>query len=139
MEISVNGLINGLMVYWDKVPNAAAYYVVLYVKEYDIVNDYNSRKKYIEKRCIEIDCEELPRNKNYFSFKDLAYLSIVESNNYGAAVVKVAKNYYVEVRAEDRGGNIIDKSEQVCGLIKHFVWNTHNTGYTLEKNWEEVK
>lgn len=143
MEISVNGLINGLMVYWEKVPNATRYFVYLYVvdftKEQGKDKYGHNIQIYKENKCIEIDCEEIPRNKSFFSFTNLAYLSKVVYSWQQPARVEVAKNYYVEVRAEDREGNIIDTSGKVCGLIQYYLRNGEHWGYAPEQNWEEGK
>ena len=61
----------GFMVVWDKVDDAARYLLHLSIASYDKGSFCLTDKK-------EIDCIEVDRNKTYYTFRDLAYLSKVE-------------------------------------------------------------
>ena len=123
MNIYIESLLNGLMVYWDEEPNAARYYVHL------LVGDKHFARKVINGRETlkqgketfnEIAVVEVERNIRYYSFDNLG--KIDRGPEYSGVYLKpgyrpTGKNYYIYVEAEDKSGKIISKSEKVVGSV----------------------
>ena len=86
---------NGIMVYWNKIEDSARYYVKLYIEEKESYS-----KKTFEQ---ELETVEIDRNKFYHTFQGLArfYKQGMEFN------------YFIEVLAENRNGQIIARSQKV--------------------------
>lgn len=87
--LRTGSLLNGIMVYWDKIEDSARYYVKLYIKDY-----YSNIEQ-------ELETVEIDRNKFYHTFQGLAKL------HYERIM------YFVEVLAENRNGQIIARSKKV--------------------------
>ena len=88
VRVRVGSMLNGAMVYWEKIEDAARYYVKLYVEE---KGSYSNKTFEQELETVEID-----RNKFYHTFQGLARFQ-----------------YYIEVLAENRDGQIIASSQKV--------------------------
>lgn len=116
MNVYVRGLVEGLMVYWDEVEDAARYYVHLFIGK------TNEQTKIITYK--EIALVDVERNFKYYSFKGLSrinesygYIGRVDGGFTGSSYGfrKTNLDYYVKVEAEDRKGNVIDKSDKCLG------------------------
>lgn len=122
MNVRVCGLVEGLMVYWDEVKDAAQYHVHLFIGDWNrrsevingtrqIVNDEKQTMK-------EIAMVDVDRNFKYHSFMGLARIHVSFTwSMHGRVKNETGRNYYVMVEAEDRNGTIIDKSEKVTGVV----------------------
>ena len=123
MKLDCKPLMNGIMAYWSEVENAVSYNITLYIN-----------KQAISKRIN-------PRTELYCTFKGLAAIdgctqSVIDSARHDIAKavhisvgLGVASrpagalsgyNYYIVVEAEDRDGNIIEKSEKVRCTVREF-------------------
>ena len=113
MELVCKPLMNGIMAYWSEVENAASYNVTLYIN-----------KQAISKRIN-------PRTELYCTFNGLAAIDGTTKNTIISAIMAFSVNsypssqhsgqdYYVDVVAEDRDGNIIEKSEKVKCTVREF-------------------
>lgn len=116
MKLVCKPLLEGIMAYWEPIYDAAAYYVTLYINEMAI------SKKIIAR-------EEL-----YCSFKGLASIDGQTSSTIRSAAAAnqhivgagysipahSGMDYYVQVQAENRKGEIISESEKVKCKIKEF-------------------
>lgn len=130
MNIKVYGLIEGLMVYWDEVKNAAVYHVHLFI------GDWNRRREVVygrltvvqdkKQKMQEIALIDVDRNCKYCSFKNLARIHFTYS---GMGIEKTGLEYYVLVEAEDRQGNVIDSSDKVRGRVLSM-----DNGYATDGN-----
>lgn len=126
MNIKTYSMDNGFMVIWDKVEDAVRYFVHLKVADYGA---NGGREKPNEIKSIEIiKTVEVERSLLYYSFINLAHLSntIYHENNgpWGGSSWTdyfECKNYFVSVEAESKDGKIIDKSDDIVGLIKYGV------------------
>lgn len=125
MNVRVYGLVEGLMVSWDEVKEAARYHIHLYIGDWhrhtEIINGYrqvvNAKKQEIK----EIALVDVDRNFKYYSFKGLAKIHFeLSSSGSGVASVcrtETGRNYLIKVEAEDRNGEIIDSSEMINGTV----------------------
>lgn len=119
MELVCKPLMNGIMAYWSEVEDAACYNVTLYIN-----------KQAISKRIN-------PRTELYCTFNGLAAIdgitkntiitaanstvNVVRGSGYGFSTPQHSGwDYYIEVEAEDRDGNIIEKSEKVRCTVREF-------------------
>ena len=119
MELVCKPLMNGIMAYWSEVKKAASYNVTLYIN-----------KQAISKRIN-------PRTELYCTFNGLAAIDGITKNTITTAarsmvnvvcssVIRYStpqhsgQDYYVDVVAEDRDGNIIEKSEKVKCTVREF-------------------
>ena len=95
IRLRIGSLLNGIMVYWDKIEDSARYYVKLYIKEKE---SYSNKTFEQELETVEID-----RNKFYHTFQGLARF-----HKQGTEF-----KYFVEVLAENRNGQIIARSQKL--------------------------
>lgn len=119
MELVCKPLMNGIMAYWSEVENTASYNVTLYINEQAISKRIN------------------PRTELYCTFNGLAAIDGITTNAIGSAASRMVnvvcssgisystpqhsgQDYYVDVVAEDRDGNIIEKSEKVKCTVREF-------------------
>jgi hypothetical protein len=117
MELVCKPLMNGIMAYWSEVKNTASYNVTLYINNQAISKKIN------------------PRTELYCTFNGLAAIDGITDNTIATAVRTegwsidgdnryLGKNsgldYYIKVEAEDRDGNIIEKSEKVKCEVREF-------------------
>ena len=122
MKLICKPLLNGIMAYWEKVDEAASYTVSLYINEQVISTRNNDR------------------NEMYTTFNGLAAIDGTTEGLFsslqdtvawaGRHVVGVSysrpqpihsgMDYYVQVEAEDRSGNIIETSEKVKCAVREF-------------------
>ena len=95
IRIRIGSILNGAMVYWEKIEDAARYYVKLYIEE---------KEAYFNKTVFEQELEtvEIDRNKFYHTFQGLAKF-------YRE---RIGFKYYIEVLAENRDGQIIASSQK---------------------------
>ena len=121
MKAEVKSLLNGLMVYWDEVEEAARYYVHLLIGYTpQTVTQYQ-----------EIAVVEVPRNIKYHSFTNLA--KIDRGDPIGSGINRsrgraTQKNYFIYVEAEDRTGKIVAKTGKQVGTVYSMV----NGCYSLD-------
>ena len=112
------------MEYWDKVEDAAIYYVHL------LIGEKHAESKIIAGRVTSIKTEketykeiaiiEVPRNITYHSFVNLAKIDQNKPSSnggYRCSGSQTGKNYYIYVEAEDRMGNTISKTDKVLGQV----------------------
>lgn len=118
MNVKVYGLIEGLMVYWDEVKNAAVYHVHLFIgdrnRRREVVNGTRTVVQDKKPKMQEIALIDVHRNYKYYSFKNLARIHVTYS---GIMREETGLEYYVLVEAEDRQGNVIDSSDKVSGRV----------------------
>ena len=96
IRIRIGSILNGAMVYWEKIEDAARYYVKLYIEE---------KRSYFNKTVFEQELEtvEIDRNKFYHTFQGLAKFYKLK--------------YFIEVLAENRDGQIIARSQKAEAAI----------------------
>ena len=121
MNVRVFGLIEGLMVCWDDVLDAAQYNIRLFIGKWNgskeaLLQFYHHRKKadYEKITFKELALISVDRNTKYYSVKGLARIhkdDYTSQNGWR----NTGLNYYVMVEAEDRNGQIISSSEKVLG------------------------
>ena len=122
MELVCKPLMNGIMAYWDEVENTASYTISLYINDQVISRRINDR------------------NEMYVTFNGLAAVDGVTKGAFSSLAGTVASagrhvvgasysrpqpthsgmDYYVQVEAEDRSGNIIETSEKVKCAVREF-------------------
>ena len=116
MKLICKPLMNGIMAYWDEVEDAVAYNITLYINQQAISKRINER------------------TEMYCTFTGLAAIDGITKQTISAAaasIVHVAgrgsctpqhsgKDYFVQVEAEDRSGNIIETSEKVKCAVREF-------------------
>lgn len=100
------------MAYWEEVKDASRYYVHL-----EIGHGNNDEMEYQEIKLVECD-----RHTKTFSFQGLSkinrtYPNYLDMTNKG---YETGLNYYIYVEAENKDGNIIDKSEKVMQKVVTF-------------------
>lgn len=136
----MNAFINENMIYWEQKNEAAQYIVSLYIgAEISLPYSYLTRKnemfipsflkdkhKKKEKGDIayqKIDEIYIAKSKTYHTFMDLVDISKkIDDSSRGTGIACTCYkttylNYYVEVVAEDKFGNILDKSELMLMTI----------------------
>ena len=129
----MNAFTNENMIFWKQNNKAAQYVVSLYIG-FEIYESYDYRNKKVlfipeffkdknknkEKGDIvyqKIDEIYIVKTKTYYTFMDLVDISKkIDNSSRGTGIACTCYkttylNYYVEVVAEDKLGNIIDKSE----------------------------
>lgn len=119
MELVCKPLMNGIMAYWSEVEEAARYNVTLYINNQAISKRIN------------------PRTELYCTFNGLAAIDGITKNTISSAASSTVNyvvirgrynsgpthsglDYYVDVVAEGRDGNIIKKSEKVKCTVREF-------------------
>jgi len=116
MKLECKPLLEGIMAYWEETQEAASYTAVLYIND-----------TIISRRTIQ-------RGELYCSFKGLAAVdgqtrSTIRSaavstvpvvGRYGVKSTHSGKDYYVQILAENRNGEIIDASDKVKCAVKEF-------------------
>lgn len=124
MELRCEPLLNGIMAYWDKVEDAAIYYVHLFIGEKytepKMVAGRMTSIKTEKEAYKEIATIEVPRNITYYSFLNLAKIDQNKpstSGGYRCSGTQTGRNYYIYVEAEDRMGNTISKTDKVLGQV----------------------
>lgn len=124
MKARVIGMNNGLMVYWEEIKQAVQYHVHLLIgdknRHQENQNGYlrwvEEKEKFQEIALIDID-----RNIKYHSFIDLAIIDYTYAYN-GEYLEDTGRSYYIFVEAEDREGNIFDKSNTIKCRVKE-MWS----------------
>ena len=110
MNLICRPLLQGIMAYWDEVPNTAVYTIKLFINEKMISRKINERTEL------------------YCSFNGLAP---IDGTTYSVIPRDVpvsiggyrgsshsGLDYYVQVEAEDRNGKILEQSEKVKCSVK---------------------
>lgn len=127
MDVYVESLLNGLMVYWNEVKNAVRYYVHLLIgdkhQEKEIIQGMQTYV-YGKETFLEIAVVEIEWNIKYYSFTNLAKIEqeypperLRHRKDGYSRDYSTGKNYYIYVEAEYKNGNIIFKSEKVEGSV----------------------
>lgn len=122
MNVKVYGLIEGLMVCWEEVKNAAVCHVHLFIGDWnrckEVVNGIQTVVEDKKQKMQEIALIDVDRNYKYCSFKNLARIHVTHtSTTYRRMRKETGLEYYVLVEAEDRQGNVIDSSDKVSGRV----------------------
>lgn len=123
MKLECKPLLEGIMAYWEEMQEAASYTAILYIND-----------TIISRRTIQ-------RGELYCSFKGLAtidgmYEELLASKianyivkhcytygigkKFGTINAPTGRDYYVQIIAENRNGEIIDASEKVKCAVKEF-------------------
>ena len=116
MKLECKPLLEGIMAYWEETQEAASYTAVLYIND-----------TIISRRTIQ-------RGELYCSFKGLAAVDGQTRSKISSAAMSTVhvvgryigtpahsgKDYYVQIIAENRNGEIIDASEKVKSAVKEF-------------------
>lgn len=133
----MNVFINENMIYWEQNNKAAQYIVSLYIgAKISLSYSYGRKEVYIPDFLMDkhdtkeegdiayqkIDEIYIAKSKTYHTFMDLVDISKKIDNSPRTVVASICYkttylNYYVEVVAEDKLGNIIDKSELILMTI----------------------
>ena len=104
MNLICRPLLQGIMAYWDEVPNTAVYTIKLFINE-----------KIISRKTNE-------RTELYCSFNGLAPIDgrtvSVIPRDFAYIGGHSGLDYYVQVEAEDRNGKILEQSEKVKCSVK---------------------
>lgn len=110
MNLICRPLLQGIMAYWDEVPNTAVYTIKLFINE-----------KIISRKTNE-------RTELYCSFNGLAPIDgtthsviprgVPVSIGGYSSPSHSGLDYYVQVEAEDRNGKILEQSEKVKCSVK---------------------
>lgn len=129
IELTCGPLLNGIMAYWNKIENAAIYYVHLLIEEKQKVRQIvagRATSNWIDKEtCKEIATIEVERNIAYYSFLNLAKIENNASNSNSGYYNRGYYNegnqsethYYIYVESENRMGDTIAKSDKVLGQV----------------------
>lgn len=124
MVLTCEPLLNGIMAYWDKVEDAAVYYLHLIIGEKhtepEMISGRATSTKMEKETYKEIATIEVPRNIMYYSFLNLAKIDQNKpsySMGCRCSGTQTGKNYYIYVEAEDRKGNTISKTDKVLGQV----------------------
>lgn len=120
MRLVCKPLMNGIMAFWEEVPEAARYNVYLYVNDQRIYTKVNERTEL------------------YYSFLGLAAIDGVTNSKLGSVAHAASLagyngirptskppqhsgfDYYVQVEAENRNGEIVEVSEKIRSTVKEF-------------------
>lgn len=122
MKLICKPLLNGIMAYWEKVEKAARYTVSLYINEQIISTKINDR------------------NELYATFNGLAAIDGTTEGLFNSLESAVASagvcicgsgyscsqpthsgmDYYIQIQAENRNGEIIDSSDKQKCTVKEF-------------------
>lgn len=113
MQVEVNSLLEGLMVYWKEVNDASRYYVHLLIGNRIRIAEFEEK---FEIRYQEIKMVECDRFTKTYSFKDLSPINKVTSSCC-ITNSETSYNYYVFVEAENKEGKIIETSNKILGRI----------------------
>ena len=107
------------MAYWSEVEEAAYYNVTLYINEHAISKRINPRA---ELYCTFNGLAAIDGiTKNTITAAARSTVHVVCSSGYGYSTPQHSgQDYYVDVVAEDRDGNIIEKSEKVKCAVREF-------------------
>lgn len=109
MNLICRPLLQGIMAYWDEVPNTAVYTIKLFINE-----------KIISRKTNE-------KTELYCSFNGLAPIDGITHSVIPRDFVCIGGysgpshsglDYYVQVEAEDRNGKILEQSEKVKCSVK---------------------
>ena len=121
MNVRVFGLVEGLMVCWDEVKDAAQYHIHLLIGNINRhLETINGSQTWVTNKETfkEIAMVDVDRNFKFYSFKGLSRIHVERINKWdGISINDTGLNYYVVVEAEDRTGKIIDKSERCSGKV----------------------
>ena len=124
MNVRVFGLVEGLMVVWDEVKNAAQYHVHLFIGDINKhLETIDGRQTWVTSKEVikEIALVDVDRNFKYYSFTGLSRIHVERLHKWDSVTINdTGLNYYVIVEAEDRNGNIIDKSDRCSGRVLQF-------------------
>ena len=122
MIARVISMVNGLMIYWNEVENAAVYHVHLLIGDKNRHMEHRDGvQKWVEdeEKFQEIDCVDVERKTKYYSFVNLAPIHFeMVLRHYEWIRESTGRNYYLFVEAEDRNGYILDQSDRICGRVK---------------------
>ncbi len=122
MNVKVYGLIEGLMVCWDEVKDAAVYHVHLFIGDWnrrmEVINGQQKVVTDKKQKFQEIALVDVDRNLKYYSFKNLPRIHVnFMYSIHGRIREETGLDYYLFVEAEDRQGKIIDSSDKVVGRV----------------------
>lgn len=121
MNVRVFGLVEGLMVCWDEVKDAAQYHIHLLIGNINRhLETINGSQTWVTNKETfkEIAMVDVDRNFKFYSFKGLSRIHVERVYKWdGVTINDTGLNYYVIVEAEDRAGNIIDKSDRCSGRV----------------------
>ena len=123
MKLICKPLLNGIMAYWEKVEEAARYTVSLYINEQIISTKINDRNELYAtfNGLAAID----GTTKGLFSSLQgavaLALRHVVgESYFRPQPIIHSGMDYYVQVQAENRSGEVIASSDKQKCTVKEF-------------------
>ena len=113
MKLTCKPLMQGIMAYWDEVPEAAGYNIMLFINNQMISKRTNDRTEL------------------YCSFSGLAAVDGSTQSTMISAAAFIrgvgvrtpphsGLDYYVQVEAENRNGDIIDSTEKIKCAIREF-------------------
>lgn len=111
MNLICRPLLQGIMAYWDEVPNAAIYTIKLFINEKMISRKINERT---ELYCSFNGLAPIDRITNSVIPRRVA----VSIDGYYREPSHSGLDYYVKVEAEDKNGQILEQSEKVKCSVK---------------------
>lgn len=122
MELICRPLVNGIMACWEKVEDAASYTVTLYINEQVISTRINDRNEMYATftGLAAIDGETVGLFKS-LEGKVLRTMHIVGGGgSYRPQSTYTGMDYYVQVQAENRKGEVIASSNKKKCTVKEF-------------------
>ena len=112
MELVCKPLMNGIMAYWSEVKKAASYNVTLYINKQAISKRINPRT---ELYCTFTGLAPIDGMTSSIIQSSVKSLQHIAGGGYSRAGQHSGFEYYVEVEAENRNGQIIEKTNiQKC-------------------------
>lgn len=118
MKLTCKPLMQGIMAYWDEVENAASYTISLYINDQVISRRINDRNEmYVTfNGLVAVD----GMTKGAFSSLEETVAAVAGESYSCPQPTHSGMDYYVQVEAEDRSGNIIETSEKVKCTVREF-------------------
>lgn len=118
MNLTCKPILNGIMAYWEGVEESARYIIKLFINDKDIFTKINERT---EKYCsftglASIDDTTISITSSIYR----AAQSTVFGGRGYASPQHSGMDYYIQVSAENRNGEIIAESEKVKCSVKEF-------------------
>ena len=115
-------LMNGIMAYWDEVNNVASYNVTLYINNQPISKRINQRTELYCTFTGLAAVDGITESATDRIVKSVRNTVHVVGGGYSGTIKPSHSgfDYYVDVVAEDRDGNIIEKSEKVKCAVREF-------------------
>lgn len=118
INLKCNPILNGIMAYWEGVEAAARYIIKLYINDKDISTKINERT---EKYCTFTGLASIDNTTISITTSICRAAKAVLYNGRGyASPEHSGMDYYIQVSAENRNGEIIAESDKVKCSVREF-------------------